>query len=153
MKRIGILFFLLSAMALAAKEDILGKWISTPYKDGNQIIIEVYQNEDGKFYGKMIDQTVPTYQSGEKKGQEKTDEKNPDPALRNRSLVGVELLEALVYDEEKDNYREGSVYIPGMGKTLYAKVQIENDVMKMKGSFDKSGLIGKTQIWNRFLSK
>src|SRR3712207_8605523 len=54
-----------------------------------------------------------------------------------RSLVGIEMLQSLSYQEEKDRYQNGTVYVPGMGKTLYASVQIEKDTMKMKGSLDR----------------
>lgn len=148
MKKI-LCFLFFSTLTFAAREDVLGRWISTQYKDGNQIIIEIYEKENGKFYGKMIDQTVPKYLSGEYAGQEKMDLKNPDEKLRKRSLVGIELLTEMQYLEEKDSYTGGSVYIPGMGKTLHAKISVEQDVMKMKASFDKSGILGKTQIWTR----
>lgn len=150
MKKLWILFFLFPNLVFAAREDILGKWISTKYKDGNQIIIEVIEKEDGKFYGKMIDQTVPFYQEGEFQGKEKMDLKNPDPSLKHRKLVGVEMLKSIAYQEEKDRYDGGTVYTPGMGKTLYASVQVEKDSMKMKGSFDKAGILGKTQLWHRY---
>lgn len=150
MKKLWILFFLFPNLLFAAREDILGKWISAQHKDGNQIIIEIIEKTDGKFYGKMIGQTIPIYQEGEFQGQEKMDLKNPDKTLRHRKLVGIEMLQSLSYQEEKDRYQNGTVYVPGMGKTLYASVQIEKDTMKMKGSFDKSGMIGKTQVWKRY---
>ena len=150
MKKLCLIFFLFPNLLFAAREDILGKWISSKHKDGNQIIIEIREKEDGKFYGTMKGQTVPFYQDGEFQGQEKMDLKNPDESLRKRKLMGLEMLYSLTYQEDTNRYRDGRVYIPGMGKTLYASVQIEKDVMKIKGSFDKSGIIGKTQIWNRY---
>lgn len=150
MKKLCLLFFLFPNLLFAVREDILGKWISSKHKDGNQIIIEITEKEDGKFYGTMIGQTIPFYQEGEFEGQEKMDLKNPDESLRKRKLVGLEMLHSLTYHEDTNRYRDGKVYVPGMGKTLYASVQIEKNQMKMKGSFDKSGIFGKTQIWNRY---
>lgn len=149
MKKVLLYFLVLSSYVFAAKEDILGKWISPKYKDGNQIIIEVYEKEDGKFYAKMINQTVPKYLDGEFAGQDKMDLKNPDKSLRKRSLIGLELLTEMKYLENEDRYTGGQVYIPGMGKTLYAHIEIEKDQMNMKGSFDKTGIFGKTQVWER----
>lgn len=145
-----IAFCMLSFLSLAAREDILGRWISPKYKDGNQVILEVYEKEDGQFYGKMIGQTVPLYQEGEFAGQEKMDLKNPDASLRTRKLIGLELMERMSYQEEANDYSGGQIYIPGMGKTMYAKIQIHGKEMKMKASFDKLGVLGKTQLWTKY---
>lgn len=58
MKKIIIaLTILLSTCLFANSEDVLGKWITEKAENGNQIIVEIYKTQEGKYNGKIY---VPT---------------------------------------------------------------------------------------------
>ena len=48
-----------------------------------------------------------------------------------------------------DEYSGGSIYDPGNGKTYNCSMKVEGDVLKVRGSLDKRGLIGRTMDWFR----
>jgi preprotein translocase subunit SecY len=46
-------------------------------------------------------------------------------------------------------YAGGSIYDPGNGKTYNCSMKVEGDVLKVRGSLDKRGLLGRTMDWFR----
>jgi uncharacterized protein (DUF2147 family) len=75
------------------------------------------------------------------------DDKNPDAKLRSRKLIGLNMLSGL--KKTGDEYSGGSIYDPGNGKTYNCSMKVEGDVLKVRGSLDKRGLIGRTMDWFR----
>lgn len=69
---------------------------------------------------------------------------NPDPALRGRSIVGIEILSDLRRDG--DGWR-GQVYDPVHGKSYRTVVRrSDDDTLEVKGCVS---IICKTQLWPR----
>jgi uncharacterized protein (DUF2147 family) len=69
---------------------------------------------------------------------------NPDPALRGRSIVGVQILKNLRRDG--DQWR-GDIYDPVHGKTYRTVVQRDGpDTLEVKGCIT---ILCKTQTWER----
>ena len=90
-KFLSIVFFIgLSFQCYADKmpesDRICGKWVSSDKK----LIVEVFKDQ-GKFKAKIVwfndDPSKPM--------EEWRDKHNPDPALRNRKIVGLEILQGL----------------------------------------------------------
>ena len=78
----------------------------------------------------------------------KTDVKNPDPALRDRPLIGLEIFKNFRYDGNGE-WSGGSIYDPNNGKTYSCKIKlIGPDTLKVRG-FIGIALIGRTEIWTR----
>ena len=46
-------------------------------------------------------------------------------------------------------YSGGTIYDPGNGKTYNCSMKVEGDLLKVRGSLDKKGLIGRTMDWHR----
>jgi uncharacterized protein (DUF2147 family) len=46
-------------------------------------------------------------------------------------------------------YTGGSIYDPGNDKTYNCSMKVEGDVLKVRGSLDKKGLLGRTMDWFR----
>ncbi|MDY2878381.1 MAG: DUF2147 domain-containing protein, partial [Candidatus Cryptobacteroides sp.] len=72
---------------------------------------------------------------------------NPDKSLRSRKLMGLNMLSGL--KKTGDQYTQGSIYDPGNGKTYNCSMKVEGDVLKVRGSLDKKGRIGRTMDWFR----
>ena len=140
MKKI-ILSFILVAFPFAASfaQDVTGKW---KLEDGTAIV-EVYRSGD-VFNGKIVWLADPT----EDDGSPAVDSNNPDKALRSRKLIGLNMLSGLK-ETGKNEYSGGSIYDPGNGKTYNCSMKVEGDVLKVLGSLDKKGLLGRTMDWFR----
>ena len=127
-----MLFPLMSAFA----QDVIGRW---KLEDGTAIV-EVYKNGDS-FNGKIVWLQHPT----EADGSPAVDDKNPDAKLRSRKLIGLNMLSGL--KKNGGEYSGGSIYDPGNGKTYNCSMKVEGNVLKVRGSLDKKGLIGRTMDW------
>lgn len=139
MKRILIsMIFMLAPLAAALAQDVVGKW---KLADGTAIV-EVYQ-EGNVFNGKVVWLQHPT----EADGTPALDDKNPDPKLRKRQILGLNMLSGLV--KKGGEYSGGTIYDPGNGKTYNCSMKVEGDLLKVRGSLDKKGLIGRTMDWHR----
>lgn len=138
MKKITLLllFFILSALTVTAQTNpnaIIGLWLS-PKKDTK---IEIYQRS-GKFYGKIIWGS----------GTEIKDLKNPDKSLRDRDLVGLDILTDFVFDG-KDTWQSGTIYDPREGKTYSCKMSLKGQNSLNIRGFVGISLFGRTEIWDR----
>ncbi|HKI90286.1 MAG TPA: DUF2147 domain-containing protein, partial [Draconibacterium sp.] len=87
MKKLIILLFLgIYAVAGIAQEadKIVGVW----WNDEKTTKIEV-EKKEGKYIGTIVYMIPEKYENG----QPPKDDENPDPALRERSVVGLQILE------------------------------------------------------------
>lgn len=132
------MIFMLMPLVAAFAQDVVGKW---KLEDGSAIV-EVYKSGD-VYNGKIVWLKNPT----EADGTPAVDDLNPDPALRNRQLIGLNMLSGLKKDGGE--YTGGKIYDPGNGKTYNCSMKVEGDILKVRGSLDKRGLLGRTMDWFR----
>lgn len=138
MKKIFICMIVMLASLSTYAQDVVGKW---KLEDGTAIV-EVYRQGD-VFNGKIVWLEEPT----EEDGTPSKDKNNPDAKLRSRELIGLNMLSGLKKDGSE--YTGGSIYDPGNGKTYNCSMKVEGDVLKVRGSLDKRGLLGRTMDWFR----
>ena len=139
MKRIFISMILMLAPLVAAMaQDVVGKW---KLEDGSAIV-EVYQ-QGNVFNGKIVWLQNPT----EEDGSPAVDNNNLDAKLRTRQLIGLNMLSNLT--KKGEEYTGGSIYDPGNGKTYNCSMKVEGDILHVRGSLDKRGLLGRTMDWFR----
>ena len=139
MKKIFIsMIFMLMPLVAAFAQDVVGKW---KLEDGTAIV-EVYKSGD-VYNGKIVWLKNPT----EADGTPAVDDLNPDPQLRKRQVLGLNMLSGL--KQNGGEYTGGKIYDPGNGKTYNCSMKVEGDVLKVRGSLDKKGLIGRTMDWFR----
>ena len=129
---------MVAPLCAALAQDVVGKW---KLEDGSAIV-EVYKQGD-VFNGKIVWLQHPT----EADGSPAVDDKNPDSKLRSRKLIGLNMLSGL--KEGDGEYSGGSIYDPGNGKTYNCSMKVEGDMLKVRGSLDKRGLLGPTMDWFR----
>ena len=139
MKKILIsMILMLAPLAAAFAQDVVGKW----KLDDGSAIVEVYK-QGNVYNGKIVWLEDPT----EPDGTPAVDSKNPDVKLRKRQLIGLNMLSGLTKNGAE--YTGGSIYDPGNGKTYNCSMQVEGDILKVRGSLDARGLIGRTMDWFR----
>jgi len=106
----------------------------SPDKDGR---IAVYEKH-GKYFGKSI--------WGIKPGK---DVKNPNPALRNREVIGLEFLSDFVYNANDQEFQDGKIYDPRTGKTYDCKMWLgKDDNLRVRGYLGIP-MLGMTVIFER----
>lgn len=140
MKKIALtIISVMLAASAAFAQDVIGKW----KLDDGTAIVEVYKSGDA-YNGKIVWLEEPT----DADGTPAKDNNNPDPALRTRKLIGLNMLSGLKKTADNE-YSGGKIYDPGNGKTYNCSMKVEGNVLKVRGSLDKRGLIGRTMDWFR----
>lgn len=139
MKKIFLSIIMLAAMSAASfAQEVVGKW----KLDDGTAIVEIYKSGDA-YNGKIVWLAEPTNPDG----TPALDDKNPDKALRSRKVMGLNMLSGL--KPADGEYSGGKIYDPGNGKTYNCSMKVEGDVLKVRGSLDKKGLLGRTMDWFR----
>lgn len=126
------------------KERIYGNW----YNSKKIAKLEIYPLRDGTISGKIVWIKDPLTADG----KEKTDTKNPDVKLRNNPIIGLNILQGLLYSGE-GKYVNGKIYDPESGKSYSAKAEmIDNNTFALRG-FIGIALAGRTETWTRAIEK
>ncbi len=139
-----IMMMFAGASCVSAQEyqanDILGVWLNED-KDAH---IKIFK-EDGKFFGKIIWLKNPI---DEETGKPKLDDKNSDPALQSRPIMGLVLLKDFVFDGDNE-WEDGKIYDPKKGSNYSCYLELKsNDKLKIRGYIGVS-LLGRTTYWTR----
>lgn len=84
----------------------------------------------------------------DEEGKPKTDGNNPDPALRGRPIIGMDLISGFSRKSETV-WDGGTIYDPRDGKTYQCKMTLQEDgTLKVRG-YVGLALFGKTVVWTR----
>ena len=131
-------FMFLAVSASAQVDKIVGKWKTIDDKDGSEkSIVNIFKASDGKYYGKV----EKLFKEPNKKCTECEGENKDKPVL------GMTVLNNMV---EKDGTLTGGTIIdPANGKVYKCDVSLDANTgkLKVRGSLDKRGVIGRTQHW------
>ena len=81
-------------------------------------------------------------------GNEKLDKNNPEPALRSRPLLGMDLIAGFARTGKR-KWEDGTIYDPRDGKTYKCVMKLQRDgTLKVRGYLGIP-LLGKTVEWTR----
>jgi uncharacterized protein (DUF2147 family) len=145
MKKLFFFFaflFFASAYLSAQADKVLGFWLTE--KGTSQV--EIYKGTDGKYYGKISWLDEPN-----ENGKPKVDDENPDPALQQRPILGLPLLQGFVYNKKEEQWEKGSIYDPDNGKTYdsYMWFEESDSVLEIRGYVMGMRFLGRTTRWKR----
>ncbi|NRD89078.1 DUF2147 domain-containing protein [Sphingopyxis sp. BSNA05] len=127
-------YFATPVQAETSAQDVYGDW----ELEGGKLKIRISDCGNNTPCG------VTTWIAGDA-NNEIRDVHNPDPALRGRRLIGLQVLYGFRAEEGKWMY--GQVYDPKIGETFRATLERQpNGVLKMEGCF---GPFCKTEIWSK----
>ena len=139
------LLFLLALLSLPmgafAQMGILGTWLDAE-KRGQ---VEIYRSENGKYYGKIVWLKTP---NDPKTGKPQLDDKNPDPALRNRPVMGLVVLRSF-HEQSPTVLTDGYIYNPKDNKTYACILTLKDPATLYVRGYIGISLIGKTETWTR----
>lgn len=144
-------FIALAALLLAVPagastpDDVLGVWKT----NGDRSRIELYRCGE-KICGKVAWLREPKFTRSEDGpiGETKIDKRNPDPALQQRPILGLQVINGLTYSGDS-TWEKGLCYDPESGNTYKCKMQfVPPDKLKMRGYIGFS-FIGRTYTLTR----
>jgi uncharacterized protein (DUF2147 family) len=125
-----------------AADRICGKWIS----EEKNCIVQV-SKMGAEFVAKLVwfndadDKTQPM--------ESRVDYKNPNPALRTRKLLGMEVLDNLTYNPHTNSWENGMIYDAKSGHTWSSAASlVSNNILKVTGYWHFK-FLGKTMTFNR----
>ncbi|RAH96109.1 DUF2147 domain-containing protein [Acuticoccus sediminis] len=117
----------------------LGIWETA----NGDIRFEMFADDD-RYAGRIIYGALMV----EPDGTFKRDVKNPDPALRGRSLEGIVFLTGLTWDPEDQRLEDGSLYLAPRGETASARVTVEGETMELR-AYRGTPMLGRTLEFRR----
>ena len=130
---------LIAASAWSNESDVLGVW------SGGDSLLEVSASGDSlsmKVLAIRDAVYLPDEGLGEP-GSPRRDDKNPDPALKDRLLVGMELLADYRWTGKR---WEGKIYDPESGNTYSSRMELDGERLKMRGYIGMP-MLGRTQYF------
>ena len=136
-------------MTATAPDAITGYWRT----EGGEAVFEILARGDS-YAGRIVWLREPDYPADDPQGmggQPIVDRNNPDPAQRDRPLLGLELLTGLRYRRERGNARwhDGRIYNSENGKLYRCHVWLaDDDHLKLRGYIGRP-ILGATTTWTR----
>jgi uncharacterized protein (DUF2147 family) len=130
---------LLAGPAWADQDAVLGIW------SGGDSLVEVTAGAESLSM-KVLALRDAVYQPDEglgEPGSPRLDDNNPDPALKERPLVGLELLSEYRWTGKR---WEGKIYDPGTGNTYSSRMELDGNRLKMRGYIGMP-MLGRTQFF------
>lgn len=129
----------------ADPNNILGPWKT----DGGDSLLEFTRCGEN-ICGKIVWLKQPNYIDSKDGpvGKTKVDRKNPDPAMRNRPILGLQVMKGLSAKGNK-RWEKGTCYDPETGKSYKCKMQLVSpNKLKLRGYIGVS-LIGRNFVLTR----
>ena len=140
MKHLLFLSFLLCPfLAFSQVSNIVGSWKTIDDETGEaKSIVRIYKDTNGKYYGKV----EKLIQNPNAKCDKCKDENKGKPVL------GMVIITDM---KEKGNKLDGGhILDPGNGEKYNATISYEKDGrLKVRGSLDKFGVLGRNQYWKK----
>ncbi|MFN7709950.1 MAG: DUF2147 domain-containing protein [Holosporales bacterium] len=134
-----------SSSADAGQEVLaMGKWLT---EDGRaHVDIHPCTDKQEALCGKIVWLKEPIDTDT---NAEKLDKNNPDEKLRDRKLLGLEILSHFVKSDEPNTWKDGKIYSPREGSTYSCTMTLkDNEKLEVHG-YVALPLFGKTQVWTR----
>ncbi len=147
MKIVVTMFVLLTnVLFLTAQvkcDAIIGKWVAYPKEN---MVIEIFKI-DGEFNGRLIWFKISADSS--KTMAAKTDDKNPDPELRNRKLLMCEVMQGMRFNSATAKWEGGTIYDAKAGKIWKSSAKMRKDgTLEVRG-FWHYEFIGQSLIFRK----
>ena len=127
-------------------DDILGVWGN----DDGKAKIEIFPCA-GHYCGKISWLKRPVYTPDDRDGVAGTpreDHKNPNPALRSRPLMGLQIMSGFNYGGG-NLWDKGRIYDPESGKTYQSKITLVSPHRLEVRGYVGIPLFGRTTVWSR----
>ncbi|MFV0377115.1 MAG: DUF2147 domain-containing protein [Mangrovibacterium sp.] len=137
-----LMVVLVKLVGAQTAQSIVGIW----WNQEKTSKIEVVE-KDGHYTGKIIYLAPEKYVDG----QAPKDTQNPDEKLRNRSMLGLQILSGLSWVPGDKQWQNGKIYDPKSGKSYdcYAWFEGSTDKLFLKGYVVGIKWLGRSTEWTR----
>jgi uncharacterized protein (DUF2147 family) len=134
-------FIIATRPVFAASAEPVGQW----YAEGGAAVVEITPCGDA-----LCGRVVWVHSPLDQDGCELRDKNNPDPALRSRPVVGLQILGGLVASDHKHvSWTGGTIYDPVSGNTYRCRLELDgHDRLRLRG-YVGIPLVGRTTTWTR----
>ena len=115
--------------------------------------VGLWKNEDATFeifedHGKLSGKVIALREPRTPTGQNLTDIHNPDPAKRERPIVGLVFMSGFTRKSDK-RWENGTIYDPKNGATYSCFIELDGrERIKVRG-FIGISIVGRTDVWTR----
>lgn len=136
---VSFLIFMFSFSFVKAQESkVVGTWLN---EEGTSHI-RIFKATNGHYYGKIV---------WLRDEPNRLDVNNPDESKRTAPLLELIIMKSFLFDKEKNQWNEGSIYDPKNGKTYscYMWFGDSNDLLFIKGYILGMKFIGRETRWKR----
>lgn len=124
-------------------DDILGNWMATD----KSVKVQIYK-KDETFKAKIIWYDI-SLGSG-KPMHANVDHRNPNIKLRDRKIIGMEVLDGLHFNAATKRWENGKIYDASSGRTWDSYAEIREDGELIVRGYWKWKWIGKTLHFERY---
>lgn len=133
-----ILSMAISALSFGQIGKITGNWYTIDEDGNKKSLVKIYKASNGVYEGVIL----KIFTGPQDKKCEKCTGEN-----KNKPIVGLRFITNMKQDENKLN--GGNILDPSNGKIYNCTISFDNGKkqLKVRGSLDKSGLLGRTQYW------
>jgi len=133
---IAAVFFSIASLSVnkPAASDIVGVW--QPGEGTSHI--RIFKQKDKELYfGKVVWLKEPNDANGK-------------PRLDKKGKAIMDMVNLRDFEFKKGTWTNGTIYDPKTGNTYYCTIEMKSkDVLEVRGSVDRWGLIGRTDTWTR----
>ncbi len=139
---------LVSAPAVQAQQaSPVGSWRTIDDETNEpKSIVEIYEGEDDKLYGKVVEILKPSREA-ERNAQGEIICTACDGERKNQPIEGMVIIESM--EKDGDEWEDGTILDPAKGKTYKAKMSLQDaNTLDVRG-FVGFSFIGRTQTWER----
>ena len=122
------------------RDSVFGQWA------GDTSILDIGE-ANGTLYARVVGILNPNYGADEKDGPAGTprvDAHNPDESLRDRPILGINLLSGYQFSDGK---WQGQLYDPESGKTYQSQISVDGDGNLILRGYIGTPMLGKTRIF------
>ncbi len=123
----------------AAERDLAGRWATEGF--GSIVEFRPCAGTSSELCGRIVWLWASTPE-----GRSRVDRRNPDPALRSRPLVGVEIVGGL-RETSPGVWTGGRLYNPDDGRTYTGSARLRGGLLELKGC--AFNMVCRSQTWRR----
>jgi uncharacterized protein (DUF2147 family) len=124
-------------------DKVLGYWLT---QNGDSQV-KIFKEKEGKYYGNIKWLKIPNREDG----SIKLDDNNPNEELSKKTILNLQLLKSFEFDEDDNEWVNGTIYDPTSGKTYKCYMWFEDGdyaTLHVKGFIGFSA-IGSRVDWTR----
>lgn len=140
-----------SAGPIASGDEILGVWKTFDKQGKQESTVEIYKENDA-YCARIASLAEPNWPADDDQnmaGRPKNDRHNPDAGLRQRPIIGMQIMHNLAYNPAENIWEGGRIYDPANGKTYKCKFTLTSPARLEARGYIGISLLGRTEVWQR----